>query len=265
MRTLLLLALLSAASTARAADSTEPLLTHTPLTEAIAPPLRVTARIADESKIFPQLFYRYDGKPYEMPLDMTRLKGAKDEYEATLPFQEGALDYYLECYDEFGNGPGRAGSLDKPFHLIVGGGKSSLPSGSPAGPALKEPLAVAPPPPAALSTRLSAPATPWTAEEALWHSAILPGWGQFRTERRLRGVLFGAATGLSLVSTLLLAVRANQANTIYESAPPLVQEAAHDQARSYATSRNIALGLTLGFWAANVVEAWVGHGTRDPW
>ena len=98
----------------------------------------------------------------------------------------------------------------------------------------------------------------------MWHSALVPGWGQWRTERKVRGAFFGAATGASLVATILLAVRASQANSTYESAPPLVQEAARDQAQSYATSRNIALGLTLGFWAVNVVEAWAGHGTKDP-
>lgn len=328
MRTLLafLLALLSLGSAARAADSTEPAITHTPLTEAKAAPLRVTARIVDESKIFPQLFHRYDGKPYEVPLDMKKVKGTKDQYEVTVPFQEGALDYFIECYDEFGNGPGRAGSLEKPFHVIVGAEKktgtaalvaaavaaSTTPVPAPAPesapravavPPAEKPVPKAPEklpvpsvaeiekvqvaaaleapvapasspaaktapaaaPPEALSTRLSAPAAAWTAEEAMWHSAILPGWGQWRTDRKLRGAAFGIATGASLVSTILLAVRAGQANSTYESAPPRLQEAAHDQAQSYATSRNIALGLTLGFWVANVVEAWAGHGTKDPW
>ncbi|MBS2021511.1 MAG: hypothetical protein JST92_03820 [Deltaproteobacteria bacterium] len=294
---------------ARAADSQEPVITHTPITKAATAPIHITARITDESKIFPQVFHRYDGKPFELPIDLKKIKGTKDQYEATLPFQDGQLDYYLECYDEFGNGPARAGSLEQPFHVVVGEGK---PVAAPAAKTESRAVAVpekalpiptvseveqakvdnhpaAPPPPAqpapapqsspaasasaersqpapsqALQTRLETPPAPLTAEQALWHSALLPGWGQWRTERKIRGAAFGAAAGAALIATIWMSARAAQANTDWENAAPIAQADAYGQAQSYARGRNWAIGLLAGVWAVNVIEAYAGFGSKDP-
>src|SRR5205823_2384176 len=82
----------------------------------------VFARITDESKIFPQLFYRFAaGAQYEKPIDMKPVKGQRNQWGANLPPPPGTvLEYYLEAYDEFGNGPARAGDPDKPFVVDFG-------------------------------------------------------------------------------------------------------------------------------------------------
>jgi hypothetical protein len=82
-------------------------------------PTVLTARITDESKIFPQVFFRSDASgPYDKPLDMKAVKGQKNQWTATLPPPSGnAIEYYLEAYDEFGNGPARAGDPDNPFRI----------------------------------------------------------------------------------------------------------------------------------------------------
>jgi len=270
---------LAAPLAARAGDSTPPQITHAPAHALPGQPVHVTAHIVDESHIFPQLFFRYGSAAFEPPIDLKKVKGAKDEYEANIPIKPGAIEYYLECYDEFGNGPARAGSPESPLKVIL----DDPDKPQPALPApVNDAQASSAPAPAAevaaapaaatrrdstpiVSTRLAQPATPWTARDALWHSAVLPGWGQYRTERRVRGLAFGIATGASLFATLWYTVRAHQANTIYVNAPISVRSQAYDQAVNYADARNSLLGLTIGLWALNVAESWALYGTKDPW
>ena len=92
---------------------------------------------------------------------------------------------------------------------------------------------------------------------------VQAGLGQLQTGRPYRGYVFMGAAALSLGSTLWLAVRANQANNIYESAPLTVRMQAYDQARSYASSRNAMIATTAIVWAVNAAECWFLYGTRD--
>ena len=101
-------------------DTSPPAISHTPVTRGErGKPTVLTARITDESKIFPQVFFRSGTLgPYEKPLDMKAVKGQKNQWTATLPAPAGnAIEYYIEAYDEFGNGPARAGDPDKPFRI----------------------------------------------------------------------------------------------------------------------------------------------------
>jgi hypothetical protein len=113
--------LLLCGAAARAQDDTSPpVIAHTPVTRGErGKATQLTARITDESKIFPQVFYRFASSgSYEKPLDMKPVKGQKGQWTATLPPPPGnVLDYYIEAYDEFGNGPARAGDPDKPFRV----------------------------------------------------------------------------------------------------------------------------------------------------
>ena len=79
----------------------------------------LTARITDESKIFPQVFFRFGSSGnYEKPLDMKAVKGQKGQWTASLPPPTGnTIEYYIEAYDEFGNGPARSGDPEKPFRI----------------------------------------------------------------------------------------------------------------------------------------------------
>ena len=279
---LALFALLSSPA-ARAGDSTPPSIAHIPAHSIAGQPIHVQAHITDESRIFPQVFYRYGSTgPFEPPVDFKKVKGQKDEYEATIPYKPGPIDYYLECYDEFGNGPARAGSPESPLRVtfeeppampLPAAAAEPAPASAPASGAASSSSAAgssSAPAPAPRETRTAIvttrlPPEPITAAGAAWRSTLVPGWGQFRDERKIRGVAFGVATGASLVATLWLTVRAHQANTIYVNAPITVRSQAYDQAVNYADARNAMLGITIGLWAVNIAEAWLLHGTKDPW
>ncbi len=309
-------ALLLCSLAAHAGDSTAPVITHTPPHAGAGKTIRVTAHIVDESRIFPQLYFRYGTAPFEAPVDMKKVKGGLDDYEATIPNKPGPIDYYLECYDEFGNGPARAGAPDAPLRVIaeeasavaekkdaekveaekkdaekkdVAAAASTLAPLSASdfaiSPATSTPAEKAAPvaQAAAMDQAAHAPSSPgphrlsldaheparlavsFTAPEAAWHSALLPGWGQIRSKREIRGAAFAVATGASLVATLWLTVRAHQANTIYVNAPLSVRSQAFDQANDYATARNTMLGVTIGVWALNVAEAYFLHHDNAPW
>ncbi|MBS2023519.1 MAG: hypothetical protein JST92_14025 [Deltaproteobacteria bacterium] len=102
---------------------TPPVITHTPPAPGSLPKgkaVTITAKFTDESKFYPQIFFRYGPGPYEKPIDMKKSKTGKDMYEVTIPYKTDTVDYYLEAYDDFGNGPARAGDPDKPFALKLG-------------------------------------------------------------------------------------------------------------------------------------------------
>jgi hypothetical protein len=108
---------------ARADDSAPPIISHAPVTRGDrGKQTAVFAKITDESKIFPQVFFRFGpASPYEKPIDMKQVKGQKNQWGANLPAPPGnVLEYYIEAYDEFGNGPARAGDPDRPFRIELG-------------------------------------------------------------------------------------------------------------------------------------------------
>jgi len=108
---------------ARADDSAPPVISHAPVTRGDrGKQTPVFAKITDESKIFPQVFFRFGpASPYEKPIDMKQVKGQKNQWGANLPAPPGnVLEYYIEAYDEFGNGPARAGDPDRPFRIELG-------------------------------------------------------------------------------------------------------------------------------------------------
>ena len=120
--TLFPLALALVATSARAEDTQPPEITHSPITAlAKGQPVKVTAKITDQSKFFPQVFYKWDGAAaYEKPIDMKTMKGKKNKnmFEATVPAKGTAtFEYYIEAYDEFGNGPARSGTPEAPHKI----------------------------------------------------------------------------------------------------------------------------------------------------
>ena len=108
---------------ARADDTAAPVVEHTPIksTERGAKFVQVFAKITDESKFFPQVFFRYGPGEYQKPIDMKPVKGLKSEWGANVPVKGDLCEYYIEAYDELGNGPGRAGDPDKPFRVDTSG------------------------------------------------------------------------------------------------------------------------------------------------
>jgi hypothetical protein len=152
MRACLAAALVLALSAAaRADDTAPPVITHTPIkyTERGAKFVQVFATITDQSKFFPQIFYRYGSGDYQKPIDMKPVKGGKDQFGGNIPVKGDVCEYYLEAYDELGNGPGRSGDPDKPYHVDTSGQGGMVVAEAPKPPPpAPKPVAAAPPPPA---------------------------------------------------------------------------------------------------------------------
>src|SRR3989440_8746875 len=114
---------LSLCHAARADDTAAPVIAHTPVARGEkGKQTPVFARITDESKIFPQVFFRFGpSSGYEKPIDLKPVKGQRSQWGANLPPPAGnVIEYYIEAYDEFGNGPARAGDPDRPFRIDFG-------------------------------------------------------------------------------------------------------------------------------------------------
>jgi hypothetical protein len=80
---------------------------------------------------------------------MKVVKGQKNAWGANIPVKGDLCEYYIEAYDELGNGPGRAGEPDKPFHVDTSGAGGIAVAEAPApAPAPAPPPKAAPPPPA---------------------------------------------------------------------------------------------------------------------
>jgi hypothetical protein len=156
-------------SSARAEDTAAPVVEHTPIkfTERGAKFVQVFAKITDESKIFPQVFFRYGPGEYQKPLDLKVVKGMKDQWGANIPVKGDLCEYYIEAYDELGNGPGRAGDPDKPFRVDTSGQGGLLiaeaPKPAPA-PAPKAAALPPPPPPRAIPAPAPPPPLRQTAQ-----------------------------------------------------------------------------------------------------
>jgi hypothetical protein len=108
-------------------DNEPPVLTHTPVTTAKrGKPLTITAHAIDPSGVFgPFVYLRKKGLPGSeyIPMRMAESKtGAAGEYALDVPaalVSVDALEYYIEAWDNAGNGPARAGSPESPLPVKV--------------------------------------------------------------------------------------------------------------------------------------------------
>ena len=153
MRLLLASLLALALSTpARADDTAAPVIEHTSVrfTERGAKFVQVFARITDDSKFFPQVFFRYGPGEFQKPLDMKAVKGLKNQWGANIPVKGDLCEYYIEAYDELGNGPGRSGDPDKPYRVDTSGQGGVAVAEAPAPAPVPK---AAPPPPAPVAQK----------------------------------------------------------------------------------------------------------------
>ncbi len=101
-----------------------PALDHTPVVHATpGEPLTLTATIHSGNGVFqPIVSFRHVGEAAWVKVPL--LPSGGDLYSATIPGASlgSDIEYYLEAYDNDGNGPARAGSADVPFRISVGGG-----------------------------------------------------------------------------------------------------------------------------------------------
>ena len=102
-------------------DDDPPTIAHTAIAKAMKnKPLVFTARMQDPSGIFqPVLYLRKRGTGDYIPIKMIGSKVTQGDYavEADAKLISVDLEYYIECYDNAGNGPARAGSPDNPFTI----------------------------------------------------------------------------------------------------------------------------------------------------
>jgi hypothetical protein len=98
-----------------------PTIEHNPVTQAPpGQPLTLTATIHSGNGVFqPVVEFRHEGETSWTKVPLLPSGGAV--YSATLPGANltGNFDYYLETYDNDGNGPARAGSPEAPYHVVV--------------------------------------------------------------------------------------------------------------------------------------------------
>lgn len=125
MRLLVTLVLLSslAAVPAGAQDDVEgPLIDHAPVKVTVSgKPVTIEATITDDNGVFePAVLYRVGGEGAFLSLPMEPT-GDTGVYAATIPgdIVVARLEYFIEAFDELGNGPTREGDPDLPMTVQV--------------------------------------------------------------------------------------------------------------------------------------------------
>jgi hypothetical protein len=102
---------------ARGADTRPPVVQHVPVSKAVRDStVTIQATMTDEMALFaPTLYYRTPGTGEYASL---RMQHRSDQCMASLKIT-GNLEYWIEVYDEVGNGPTRVGTPEKPLLVTV--------------------------------------------------------------------------------------------------------------------------------------------------
>ncbi|MCK6546793.1 hypothetical protein L6R52_13160 [Myxococcota bacterium] len=102
------------------ADSKPPIITHVRVTRSpVGKPIPIRARLDDQSEIFaPSVYVRVSGVAEFENLPMKRVD---DGWEAVIAAFDApvTLEYFLEAFDEHGNGPAREGTPESPIRLVL--------------------------------------------------------------------------------------------------------------------------------------------------
>ena len=201
---------LAISTPARAEDTAAPVIEHTSLrnTERGAKFVQVFAKITDESKFFPQVFYRYGPGEYQKPLDMKPVKTLKNQWGANIPVKGDLCEYYLEAYDELGNGPGRSGDPDKPYRVDTSGQGGLVLAEAPRPAPAPVPKA-APPPPHAPPPPAPAPVARWELKPAPAPRPVAQSGG-----RTFTWIVGGIGVG-ALAGGLIAGNEMKQADKVY--------------------------------------------------
>jgi hypothetical protein len=111
-----------AARPAYAADTAMPRIVHEACSEyEKGRPFNIVARFEDESKLFdPKVMYRtrFGSRWKSVPLEKVP---ASESFQATIEANDlrGPLEYFIEVFDEYGNGPARMGSPETPIRVVA--------------------------------------------------------------------------------------------------------------------------------------------------
>ncbi len=102
-------------------DNQPPLIEHQPL--ASAPPkqsITIKAKIVDNSKIaFPRIYYRQVG---ETKYQFVTMQFKNNLFLADIPafmVSQKGVEYYIEAFDEHGNGPAHFGEPEAPLRIAI--------------------------------------------------------------------------------------------------------------------------------------------------
>jgi hypothetical protein len=110
------------------ADTEPPVIVHTPIAHAVeGETLEVRARITDPGGVFaPAVYFRARGESEYASVPM-ELQG--EEHRALIPGArvKGPLEYFIEAFDELGNGPARKGRPEVPLPVTVAARRIALP------------------------------------------------------------------------------------------------------------------------------------------
>jgi len=102
-------------------DDDAPTIAHTAIVKAMKnKPLVFSAHITDPSGVFqPVLYLRKRGSGDYLPIKMIGSKVSQGEYavEVDAKLISVDLEYYIECYDNAGNGPARVGTPETPLAI----------------------------------------------------------------------------------------------------------------------------------------------------
>jgi|GEM_PF-1592411 len=143
-------------------DNDAPSIAHSPVTKAMkGKSFVITARITDPSGVFQPVLYlrkRGLGTGDFIPIRMVLSKLAQGEYAAEVPpaLVSADLEYYLEAFDNAGNGPARAGGPESPLQIKVEEEKKII---------INQPKPAEPPP-------LTVTVQPKGAPPAISHTAV---------------------------------------------------------------------------------------------
>jgi hypothetical protein len=110
-------------SPARGQDDTEgPLIDHEPVAMTVTgKPLLIVATFTDDNGVFePAVLYRVGGEGTFVSIPM-QATGEGATYAATIPgdIVVAKVEYFIEAFDELGNGPTREGDPDLPLVVRV--------------------------------------------------------------------------------------------------------------------------------------------------
>jgi|GEM_PF-1429104 len=224
------LGLFLVSTSARAEDTAAPVIEHTPVTKADKGAIvSVVAKVTDESKFFPQVFFRYTpGGSFEKPLDLRPIKNKKNMFGAAIPNKGPYVEYYLEAYDEFGNGPGRAGSPEAPFKVNLSGEEA--------------PVAVVKKEPAREETTVRGEEPAKRSAPPLATTASRSNSGG--SSRTLTWIVGGTGVGL-LVGGLLAGVAVKSADSAYQSRLSDPQNSPASLQEQYDANKSLGTKATI--------------------
>ena len=98
-----------------------PAITHAALTQALkGKPVEINARLVGDTGVQGAVvMFRHAGDKEYKALPMGNIGG--DDYTATIPaaMTTSDLEYYVEAFDQYGNGPARSGAPNVPYALRI--------------------------------------------------------------------------------------------------------------------------------------------------